>query len=140
MKNINTLRNQLSSNLRKVVLELHKEKKAFSAKMLLRVITRNPKLLLLKPTKAPEGKTIPEATLAKNEEANLANERLRDRLFIYLDRLLPATSLHGMWGVEQRTKHMIHDCKQEVAGVIEDGCCPCGRGGHGCCHVGEQPG
>ena len=45
MKNINTLRNQLISNLRKVVLDRHKEGKAFSAKQLLKVITRNPKLL-----------------------------------------------------------------------------------------------
>ena len=52
---VNTQRNQLAQALRKVVLKLHKEEREFSAGQLLAVITRNPDLLLMKPTKFKEG-------------------------------------------------------------------------------------
>ena len=52
---VNTQRNQLAQALRKVVLKLYEEGREFSAGQLMSVITRNPNLLLVKPTKFKEG-------------------------------------------------------------------------------------
>ena len=119
-KFINAQRNQLGQALRKVFMELHKQEQTFTANQLLSVITRNPDLLLLKPTKFKGNSAKNKEKAAKNKEANVENRKHRNRFFIYLESLIPAVTPQGIWNVEQRRLHMLHCCQHLVAGELQD--------------------
>ena len=119
-KFVNTQRNQLGQNLRKVVLRLHDEGRAFTAKQLEAVITRNPETLLKKPTVFKEDDPDAKEKAAKNKEVNDANKKYRARFLTYLDELIPATTPAGIWNEAQRSKHVLHGCQHLVLGVLKD--------------------
>ena len=120
-KFINTQRNQLGQALRKVVLRLHKEGRAFTPGQLMSVVTRNPDRLLLKPSHFDEGdpEEIKEQARA-NKEVNDANKKHRKRFLTYIDEMIPATTPQGVWGEQQRNQHMLFCCQHRVAGELKD--------------------
>ena len=119
-KFVNTQRNQLAQALRKVHLKLSEKDEAVPSKALEAVITRNPELLLLKPTKFKEGDTKAEEKKAENKEVNDENKKHRKRFLTYIDELLPAATPAGIWNEEQRREHMLYCCQHMVAGELKD--------------------
>ena len=117
---VNTQRNQLAQALRKVVLKLYEEGREFSAGQLMSVITRNPNLLLMKPTKFKEGDPKAKEKEAANKEVNEANKKYRARFLCYIDEFIPAATPAGIWGEQQRNQHMLFCCQHMVAGELKD--------------------
>ena len=119
-KFVNGQRNQMGQALRKVFMALYKDGKTFTPNQLLSVITRNPDLLLLKPTKFRTSTAKTQKAAAENLVVNQQNKKHRNRFYIYVDQLIPAVTPQGIWNVEQRRLHMLHCCQHLVAGELKD--------------------
>ena len=119
LKYVNQQRNQLGQALRKVHMALARKDHEFTARQLLSVITRNPDLLLIKPTHFKDESAKNVKLAEENKKVNLNNRKHRNRFIIYIDQMIPAVSPQGVWSVEQRRLHCLFCCQHMVADELQ---------------------
>ena len=101
---MNELRTQHQSAIRKVWIDMRKKGPAPSAKMLLKVARRNPKYLQVLDE---EGGTPEENE--KNKALNKQNERYRDRFKDYILYIVPTCIQNSCWSKDLAAEHILSD-------------------------------